>query len=78
MELESAVEKDKIDLGLARFRLHRRCTKTAIPTRAKMATAPPMMPPAIAAMVRFLCDGGLFVVALLAFIVCTGTLREEF
>lgn len=78
MELESAVEKDKIDLGLARLRLHRRCTKRAVPIRAKMATAPPMMPPAIAAIVaRFLCDGGVLVVALLALIVCTGTLREE-
>jgi len=75
MESGSAVEKDKMDLGLARFRLHRRCAKRAIPIRAKMATAPPMMPPTIAAIVRFLCDGGLFVAGL-EFIVCTGTLRE--
>ncbi len=58
MELESSVEKDKIDLGLTRLRLHRRCTKRAIPIRAKMATTPPMVPPAIAAMFRFLRDGG--------------------
>jgi hypothetical protein len=75
MELESAVEKDKIDLGLARLRPHRRRTKRAIPIRAKMATAPLMMPPAIAAIFRFLCDGGL-VVPPLALIVRTGTLRE--
>ena len=76
MELESAVEKDKIDLGLARLRLHRGCTKRAIPIRAEIATAPPMMPPAIAAMFRFLRDGGGLVVALLGSIVCTATLRK--
>ena len=76
MELESSVEKDKIDLGLARLRLRRRCTKRAIPIRAKMTTAAPMIPPAISALVRFLPDVGL-VVALLAFIVCAETLREK-
>ena len=77
MELESTVEKDKIDLGLPRLRPHRRCTKREIPIRAKMATAPPMMPPAIAAMFRFLRDGGgVLVVVALGFIDCTGTLRE--
>ena len=73
---ESSVEEDNIDLGLGRLRLHRRRTKTAIPIRAKMTTAPPTMPPAISAVVRFLPDGVL-VVAPLAFIVCAGTLREE-
>jgi hypothetical protein len=77
MELESTVEEDKIDIGLARLRLQRRCTKRAIPIRAQMATTPPMMPPAIAAVVRFLRDGGRpLVVAPLTFIVCTGTLQE--
>jgi hypothetical protein len=77
MELESTVEKDKIDIGLARLRLHRRCTKRAIPIRAQMTITPPMMPPAITAMVRFLRDGaGPLVVAPLRFIVCTGALQE--
>jgi hypothetical protein len=77
IELESAVEKDKIDLGLARLRLDRRCTKTVIPIRAKKTT-PPAMPPAIAA-IGNLCDGRgpIVVVAPLAFIVCVGTLRKE-
>ena len=76
MESEFSVEKDKIDLGLARFRFHRRCTKSAIPIRAKMATAPPM-PPTIAAIFSFLRDGGGFLVVVpLAFMVCTVTLRE--
>jgi len=76
MELESAVEKDKIDLGLARLRPHRRRIKREIPIRPKMATAPPMTPPAIAAMFRFLCDGGGVLVVALGFIGCGVTLRE--
>jgi hypothetical protein len=77
MESELSVEKDKIDLGLARFRFHRRCTKSAIPIRAIMATAPPM-PPTIAAIFCFLRGGGgaFLVVVLLAFMVCTVTLKE--
>jgi hypothetical protein len=77
MELESAVEKDRIDLGLARLRPHRRRAKRAIPISAKMATAPPTMPMAIPAMFRFLGDrGGFVVVVPLAFIFCTATLRK--
>ena len=69
--LESSVEKDKMDLGLARLRPHRRCATRATPIRAKMATAPPMMPPTIGATFRFLRDGGGFlVVGPLKFIVC--------
>ena len=71
MGLESSVEEDEMGLGLARLR-----TKTAIPIRAKMTKAPPMIPPAISALVRFLPDVGL-VVALLAFsMVSAGTLQE--
>ena len=76
MELESTVEKDKMDLGLALLRLHRRRTKRAIPIRAKMTTAPPMMPPAIAAFCPFLCDGDGLLVAPLATIACVGRLQE--
>jgi hypothetical protein len=57
-----------VDLGLARLR--RSCTKAEIPITARMAPAPPMMPPTIAPMFRFLCGVGL-----LAFIVSTGALR---
>jgi hypothetical protein len=67
-----SVEKDKIDLGLDRLRPNRRCAKRLIPIRAKMATAPPMMPPAIAVMFRFLGDGS----GALGIIGCAGTLRE--
>lgn len=78
MELESALEEDKIDIGLARLRPHRRRTKRAIPISAKMATAPPTMPPAIMAAFLFLDDPGVFVVVVpLAFIFCTATLRKE-
>jgi hypothetical protein len=70
MELESAVAKGKIDIGLARLRPHRRRTKRAIPISAKMTTAPPTMPPAILAMFPFLADrvGFVVVVVPLAFI----------
>lgn len=73
-KLESAVEKDKMDRGLARLRLHRRCPKRAIPIRAKTAKAPPRVPPAIVAMFRLLREGGG--VGPLAFIVCGGTLKK--
>jgi hypothetical protein len=64
-----SVETDKIRLGLARLR--RSCTKTAIPITARMAPAPPRMPPTIAPMFRFL---GLLLVTV-AFIGSTGALQ---
>ena len=78
MELESALEEDKMDIGLARLRPHRRRTKRAIPISAKMTTTPPTMPPTIPAMFRrFLGDrSGFVVVVPLAFIFCTVTLRK--
>jgi hypothetical protein len=78
MELESTVEKDKMDLGLARFRFHRRCTKSETPIRAQMATAPPMAPAIAAVFCFFRDDGGFFVVAPdpLVYIVCGRILRE--
>jgi hypothetical protein len=77
MESEPSDEKDKIDLGLARFRLNLRRTKSTIPIRAKMARAPPM-PRTIAVIFCFLRDDGGFLVVppLGFFIVCTVTLRE--
>jgi hypothetical protein len=66
------VEKDKMVVGLARLR--RRCTKATIPITARMAPAPPMMPPTIAPMFRLPCVVGFSTVPL-AFIVSTGALR---
>ena len=72
-----SVEYDKIDLGLDRLRLRRRCTKVTHPI-TKMAAIPPMVPPTIAPASLFRCFGdGKSVVtdAPFAFIVCAGILR---
>jgi hypothetical protein len=68
-----SVDKGKIDLGLARLRRH--STKATIPISAKMAPEPPIVPPTIAPMFRFLCNDGFVGVLPLAFIVSTGALR---
>jgi hypothetical protein len=67
-----SVEKGKVDLGLARLRRSR--TKATVPITARIAPAPPMMPPTIAPVFCFLCGVGVLVVSL-AFIVSTGALR---
>ena len=70
-----SVEKDKIDLGLAR--LLRSCTKITVPIAVRIAPAPPRVPPTIAPTFRF--PGGvgspLGVVVPVAFIVSTGALQ---
>jgi hypothetical protein len=67
--------EDKIDFGLSRLRRSR--TKVTIPIAAKMAPAPPKMPPIIAPVFRFLRGIGAVVVPMvpLAFIGSTGALR---
>jgi hypothetical protein len=68
---------DKIDLGLERLHLRRRCTKVTIPITAKMAATPPMEPPTIAPMFLFCFLGdGKFVVVPLTVIVLLEALRE--
>jgi hypothetical protein len=69
--------EDKTDLGLvALARLRRRCAKVTTPITATMAATPPMMPPTIAPMGRFLPDGGVLGSTPLAFIGSTEALRE--
>jgi hypothetical protein len=70
----SFTELDKVDLP----RLCRRRTKLTIPITVHIAAAaPPMMPPAIAGVLDFLCDDDLvFDATPLAVMLNTGALRE--
>jgi hypothetical protein len=67
-----SVEKALVLAGLRRSR-----TKTTIPMTARVAPAPPRMPPTIAPMFRFPCGVGILVPVAVAFIVSTGALQES-
>jgi hypothetical protein len=72
-----SVGKDKIGFGPFDFGFRRRrcrSTKVTIPITTKTAPAPPMMPPSITPVFRFLCGVG-FPVDTLAFIGSTEALK---